>query len=67
MTDVELARAIYRFLRDQSARGGLASAPWERLAAQFDAWGDGVQAAVTASQGHLHVGHHGIISLAKKL
>lgn len=53
MTDVELARAVWRHLTERAKSGMPASLPWEKLAEALDAWGDRIDRAVRASRSNL--------------
>lgn len=53
----DLAAAIYRHLRSTAMK----SAPSERLTEEFDCWGEGLDAAIAASNGHLRRSRFGMV------
>ncbi len=61
-TPRDLAAAIYRHLRATATK----SAPSERLTEQFDCWGEGLDAAIAASKGHLRRSRFGMIEAVER-
>ncbi len=58
----DLAAAMYRQLRQTATK----SAPSERLTEEFDCWGEGLDAAIAASKGHLRRSRFGMVEAVER-